>query len=387
MIPVEEIERRRGRASRSPNTVQEFVVASGLGSSSEYDGNVPDVSVTSRAPIVAPSEAPLPASLESVSSGAGGTPGQERGAADQNPSEMGGTMSTEASPTPPRNAAGTCGEIMPSAMLTQRDGEEGRGTHNAPTPQLRRSDTPEAQRERARALVQASQRHLLMPPGWYQAVVTSARGSQTSERPSAREQGRPVMARSASQPALAPESPARPEVRQARIQELLCHLGEPCPVDVARLEARRQQATERHVQRQPELSVTSSSRPTSSGSAASSSSGLPRRRGRSLIELLQLEPEWRPLDAVVPANVAQPAAAADLDALLARMPAASATACGRHGAAGDVCIICLEVPVEGEVLTTLPCCHWYHRECIREWLVHSPLCPLCKGYAVGCDGG
>eukprot|EP00435_Cladocopium_sp_Y103_P031281 s31_g7.t2 len=44
----------------------------------------------------------------------------------------------------------------------------------------------------------------------------------------------------------------------------------------------------------------------------------------------------------------------------------------------EPCTICLEIPTSGEVVTTLPCCHWYHTECIREWLLHARLCPLCK---------
>lgn len=53
----------------------------------------------------------------------------------------------------------------------------------------------------------------------------------------------------------------------------------------------------------------------------------------------------------------------------------------------EVCTICLEVPGAGEPLTTLPCCHWYHRDCIREWLAHSTLCPLCKATVLFDEGG
>ena len=47
------------------------------------------------------------------------------------------------------------------------------------------------------------------------------------------------------------------------------------------------------------------------------------------------------------------------------------------------CLICLSDYELGDEVTTLPCCksqavHFFHSECIREWLGRSQLCPMCK---------
>lgn len=42
------------------------------------------------------------------------------------------------------------------------------------------------------------------------------------------------------------------------------------------------------------------------------------------------------------------------------------------------CMICLNDYQIGDVVTTLPCFHMFHPECITEWLNRSKLCPLCK---------
>ena len=53
-------------------------------------------------------------------------------------------------------------------------------------------------------------------------------------------------------------------------------------------------------------------------------------------------------------------------------------------AADDVCAVCLTGYTQGEQLRVLPCEHFFHKECIDEWLGerrHSewlPSCPLCK---------
>ena len=44
----------------------------------------------------------------------------------------------------------------------------------------------------------------------------------------------------------------------------------------------------------------------------------------------------------------------------------------------DPCTVCLEVFKDGEHVATLPCLHRYHNTCIRQWLEHSPTCPVCK---------
>ncbi|KAL1915387.1 uncharacterized protein VTP21DRAFT_6845 [Calcarisporiella thermophila] len=45
----------------------------------------------------------------------------------------------------------------------------------------------------------------------------------------------------------------------------------------------------------------------------------------------------------------------------------------------EMCAVCLEDYVEGDMLRKLPCDHEFHTECIDPWLTtKSPTCPLCK---------
>ena len=53
----------------------------------------------------------------------------------------------------------------------------------------------------------------------------------------------------------------------------------------------------------------------------------------------------------------------------------------------EQCVICVEDFHDGEGLRVLPCEHYFHRQCIDEWLInHSAVCPLCK-YEVPHTGG
>ncbi|KAK8548432.1 hypothetical protein V6N13_054760 [Hibiscus sabdariffa] len=47
---------------------------------------------------------------------------------------------------------------------------------------------------------------------------------------------------------------------------------------------------------------------------------------------------------------------------------------------GVECMICMEklVQSEREVVTSMPCSHLFHGECIERWLSTSHLCPLCR---------
>lgn len=42
------------------------------------------------------------------------------------------------------------------------------------------------------------------------------------------------------------------------------------------------------------------------------------------------------------------------------------------------CTICQEEFTEGEVLKKLNCNHYYHKHCIKDWLLYNKKCPLCK---------
>jgi hypothetical protein len=42
------------------------------------------------------------------------------------------------------------------------------------------------------------------------------------------------------------------------------------------------------------------------------------------------------------------------------------------------CSICLEKFSVGNKISYLPCCHYFHSKCIKQWLKKSKTCPLCK---------
>ncbi|OLP91592.1 RING-H2 finger protein ATL57 [Symbiodinium microadriaticum] len=42
------------------------------------------------------------------------------------------------------------------------------------------------------------------------------------------------------------------------------------------------------------------------------------------------------------------------------------------------CSICLEAFEEGELLTALPCGHFFHVECVAGWMQRATICPLCR---------
>ena len=57
------------------------------------------------------------------------------------------------------------------------------------------------------------------------------------------------------------------------------------------------------------------------------------------------------------------------------------TVCKASDKFEDACSICLGELEESEELTTLPCKHIFHKDCIHGWLVHKGIvasCPLCK---------
>lgn len=42
------------------------------------------------------------------------------------------------------------------------------------------------------------------------------------------------------------------------------------------------------------------------------------------------------------------------------------------------CGVCQEEFKEGEIVNTLPCCHYFHKDCVRPWLDVRCTCPMCR---------
>ena len=45
---------------------------------------------------------------------------------------------------------------------------------------------------------------------------------------------------------------------------------------------------------------------------------------------------------------------------------------------GQGCIICISGFVMGEIITTLPCSHIFHADCLTTWLMINGVCLLCN---------
>lgn len=43
----------------------------------------------------------------------------------------------------------------------------------------------------------------------------------------------------------------------------------------------------------------------------------------------------------------------------------------------DTCTVCQEQYGPDDVVTQLPCGHWFRQGCIAEWLKGSKMCPVC----------
>lgn len=42
------------------------------------------------------------------------------------------------------------------------------------------------------------------------------------------------------------------------------------------------------------------------------------------------------------------------------------------------CAICLEHYDEEDDIVVLPCHHYYHKDCLEEWIAHNGSCPMCR---------
>jgi len=44
----------------------------------------------------------------------------------------------------------------------------------------------------------------------------------------------------------------------------------------------------------------------------------------------------------------------------------------------DLCAICLDKYIKGEILSKLVCNHRFHKECTKKWLISKNACPICR---------
>lgn len=42
------------------------------------------------------------------------------------------------------------------------------------------------------------------------------------------------------------------------------------------------------------------------------------------------------------------------------------------------CVVCISEISTGEAVRTLPCMHFFHKDCIDQWLKTNMSCPVCK---------
>lgn len=83
-------------------------------------------------------------------------------------------------------------------------------------------------------------------------------------------------------------------------------------------------------------------------------------------------------------NAPPPATQADIDALPQKK--VSEDMLGPEHKAE--CSICMDEVNIGEVVTELPCKHWFHHSCVSAWLIEHDTCPHCrKGITKHAEGG
>jgi hypothetical protein len=99
---------------------------------------------------------------------------------------------------------------------------------------------------------------------------------------------------------------------------------------------------------------------------------------------------WPPVEEHPPEHVRKPLSRAALNSLAVsqyKIPSGSAAAskaatatldCEAQSEDADTCPICFCEYSEGQSLITLPCKHWFHKECISRWLKRDATCPMCK---------
>uniref|UniRef100_A0A803QV17 RING-type E3 ubiquitin transferase n=1 Tax=Cannabis sativa TaxID=3483 RepID=A0A803QV17_CANSA len=54
----------------------------------------------------------------------------------------------------------------------------------------------------------------------------------------------------------------------------------------------------------------------------------------------------------------------------------------KYQSEAEPCCVCQEEYKEGDHIGTLECGHDFHSHCIKQWLTHKNLCPICKTTAL-----
>ena len=64
------------------------------------------------------------------------------------------------------------------------------------------------------------------------------------------------------------------------------------------------------------------------------------------------------------------------------MAASSPSSSARPQPEARHCTICLMTPVVNDVLKTLPCDHFFHSDCLKQWFTDHASCPMCRDCAL-----
>ncbi|XP_062098678.1 probable E3 ubiquitin-protein ligase RHG1A isoform X2 [Humulus lupulus] len=70
------------------------------------------------------------------------------------------------------------------------------------------------------------------------------------------------------------------------------------------------------------------------------------------------------------------------DTVLTRLKQKKYPIAEKYQSEAEPCCICQEEYKEGEHIGTLECSHDFHTQCIKQWLTHKNLCPICKTTAL-----
>ena len=63
-----------------------------------------------------------------------------------------------------------------------------------------------------------------------------------------------------------------------------------------------------------------------------------------------------------------------VDSVLDRLPVSYS----QHNPQNTNCVVCISEISPGEAIRTLPCMHFFHKDCVDQWLKTNMSCPVCK---------